>query len=121
MYVTFHFQILAILLHFVSTFSLQLIHAREEMLKNIFLAPLRSYKEYLENLLEYLVYFFQRTEPLQDLDRIFSKVHQNYLFILVVLCSTENKRHFQDFVFYVDPTLTSRLRVILKSSGKKTK
>ncbi|KAB5531636.1 hypothetical protein DKX38_018306 [Salix brachista] len=34
----------------------------------------RQYKEYMENLLEYLVYFFQRTEPLQDLDRIFSKV-----------------------------------------------
>ncbi|CAN1751173.1 Splicing factor SF3a60 homolog [Linum perenne] len=34
----------------------------------------RQYREYIENLLEYLVYFFQRTEPLQDLDRIFSKV-----------------------------------------------
>lgn len=34
----------------------------------------RQYKEYLENLLMYLIYFFQRTEPLQDLDRIFSKV-----------------------------------------------
>lgn len=34
----------------------------------------RQYREYLENLLEYLLYFFQRTEPLQDLDRIFSKV-----------------------------------------------
>ncbi|KAJ6748806.1 SPLICING FACTOR SF3A-RELATED [Salix purpurea] len=34
----------------------------------------RQYKECMENLLEYLVYFFQRTEPLQDLDRIFSKV-----------------------------------------------
>ncbi|KAJ6359382.1 hypothetical protein OIU76_001002 [Salix suchowensis] len=34
----------------------------------------RQYKEYMENLLEYLVYFFQWTEPLQDLDRIFSKV-----------------------------------------------
>ncbi|KAI9384111.1 hypothetical protein POPTR_012G012800v4 [Populus trichocarpa] len=34
----------------------------------------RQYREYMENLLEYLVYFFQRTEPLQDLDRIFSKV-----------------------------------------------
>lgn len=28
----------------------------------------------MKNLLEYLVYFFQRTEPLQDLDRIFAKV-----------------------------------------------
>ncbi|PSS33008.1 Splicing factor SF3a60 like [Actinidia chinensis var. chinensis] len=34
----------------------------------------RQYGEYLEKLLEYLVYFFERTEPLQDLDRIFSKV-----------------------------------------------
>ncbi|PPS12959.1 hypothetical protein GOBAR_AA07680 [Gossypium barbadense] len=33
----------------------------------------RQYREYMENLLEYLIYFFQRTEPLQDLDRIFSK------------------------------------------------
>ncbi|MED6211384.1 hypothetical protein PIB30_073195 [Stylosanthes scabra] len=34
----------------------------------------RQYREYMENLLEYLLYFFQRTEPLQDIDRIFSKV-----------------------------------------------
>ncbi|CAL1409685.1 unnamed protein product [Linum trigynum] len=34
----------------------------------------RQYREYTQNLLEYLVYFFQRTEPLQDLDKIFSKV-----------------------------------------------
>ncbi|GKV39130.1 hypothetical protein SLEP1_g46943 [Rubroshorea leprosula] len=34
----------------------------------------RQYREYMENLLEYLIYFFQRTEPLQDLDRIFAKV-----------------------------------------------
>ncbi|KAL7003598.1 hypothetical protein U1Q18_004749 [Sarracenia purpurea var. burkii] len=34
----------------------------------------RQYREYLEKLLEYLLYFFARTEPLQDLDRIFSKV-----------------------------------------------
>ncbi|MBA0859552.1 hypothetical protein Goshw_008212, partial [Gossypium schwendimanii] len=33
----------------------------------------RQFREYMENLLEYLIYFFQRTEPLQDLDRIFSK------------------------------------------------
>ncbi|XP_030532398.1 splicing factor SF3a60 homolog [Rhodamnia argentea] len=38
----------------------------------------RQYKEYLENLLEYLVYFFQRTEPLQDLDRIFAKVEGDF-------------------------------------------
>jgi len=34
----------------------------------------RQYMKYMEALLEYLVYFFQRTEPLQDLDRILSKV-----------------------------------------------
>ncbi|KAK9121923.1 hypothetical protein Syun_019540 [Stephania yunnanensis] len=32
-----------------------------------------SYREYLEHLLEYLAYFFQRTEPLQDLEKIFAK------------------------------------------------
>ncbi|KAL9163150.1 hypothetical protein ABFS82_06G022300 [Erythranthe guttata] len=34
----------------------------------------RQYREYMQRLLEYLVYFFERTEPLQDLERIFSKV-----------------------------------------------
>ncbi|XP_022890360.1 splicing factor SF3a60 homolog [Olea europaea var. sylvestris] len=34
----------------------------------------RQYQEYMQKLLEYLIYFFERTEPLQDLDRIFSKV-----------------------------------------------
>ncbi|GAV66208.1 DUF3449 domain-containing protein/SF3a60_bindingd domain-containing protein/Telomere_Sde2_2 domain-containing protein [Cephalotus follicularis] len=34
----------------------------------------RQYREYMESLLEYLIYFFQRTEPLQDLDRIFDKL-----------------------------------------------
>lgn len=34
----------------------------------------RQYKEYINKLLEYLIYFFERTEPLQDLERIFSKV-----------------------------------------------
>jgi splicing factor 3A subunit 3 len=34
----------------------------------------RQYMEYLGKLLEYLIYFFERTEPLQDLDRMFSKV-----------------------------------------------
>ncbi|KAK9145455.1 hypothetical protein Sjap_005358 [Stephania japonica] len=38
----------------------------------------RSYREYLEHLLEYLVYFFQRTEPLQDLDKIFAKVETDF-------------------------------------------
>lgn len=34
----------------------------------------RQYMEYLEKLLEYLVYFFQRTQPLQDIEKIFSKL-----------------------------------------------
>ncbi|XP_059629057.1 splicing factor SF3a60 homolog [Cornus florida] len=34
----------------------------------------RQYKEYLDKLMGYLMHFFERTEPLQDLDRIFSKV-----------------------------------------------
>ncbi|CAI9767717.1 unnamed protein product [Fraxinus pennsylvanica] len=34
----------------------------------------RQYQEYMQKLLEYLIYFFERTEPLQDLGRIFSKV-----------------------------------------------
>ncbi|KAF3432834.1 hypothetical protein FNV43_RR23936 [Rhamnella rubrinervis] len=38
----------------------------------------RKYREYVENLLEYLIYFFQRTEPLQDLDRMFSKVEMEF-------------------------------------------
>ncbi|KAK9094119.1 hypothetical protein Scep_025588 [Stephania cephalantha] len=38
----------------------------------------RSYREYLEHLLEYLVYFFQRTEPLQDLEKIFAKVQTEF-------------------------------------------
>ncbi|CAE6087858.1 unnamed protein product [Arabidopsis arenosa] len=38
----------------------------------------RQYRKYMEALLEYLVYFFQRTEPLQDLDRILSKVWSDF-------------------------------------------
>ncbi|CAN6444686.1 unnamed protein product [Victoria cruziana] len=34
----------------------------------------RQYKDYIKHLLEYLISFFHRTEPLQDLNRIFSKV-----------------------------------------------
>ncbi|GJV87015.1 splicing factor SF3a60, partial [Tanacetum coccineum] len=41
------------------------------------------YKEYLSNMLEYLVYFFERTEPLQDLDRLFSMVKEG---LPVLLC-----------------------------------
>ncbi|CAN8257056.1 unnamed protein product [Cochlearia groenlandica] len=38
----------------------------------------RQYRKYMEALLEYLVYFFQRTQPLQDLDRILSKVETDF-------------------------------------------
>jgi len=38
----------------------------------------RQYKEYSRHLLEYLVSFFQRTQPLQDLDKIFSKVEAEF-------------------------------------------
>ncbi|MCL7027487.1 hypothetical protein MKW94_001726, partial [Papaver nudicaule] len=38
----------------------------------------RQYRNYLEHLLEYLIYFFQRKEPLQDLYRIFSKVETDF-------------------------------------------
>ncbi|XP_073123674.1 splicing factor SF3a60 homolog [Henckelia pumila] len=38
----------------------------------------RQYEEYMQKLLEYLVYFFERTEPLQDLERIFSKVVSDF-------------------------------------------
>ncbi|KAG6410033.1 hypothetical protein SASPL_128080 [Salvia splendens] len=34
----------------------------------------RQYRDYMQKILEYLIYFFERTEPLQDLGRIFSKV-----------------------------------------------
>jgi splicing factor 3A subunit 3 len=40
----------------------------------------RQYRVYLNSLLEYLISFFHRTEPLQDLDRIFSKVIDFTLF-----------------------------------------
>ncbi|KAJ8435174.1 hypothetical protein Cgig2_028360 [Carnegiea gigantea] len=33
----------------------------------------RQYRDYIIDLLEYLISFFERTEPLNDLDRIFSK------------------------------------------------
>ncbi|KAJ7546379.1 hypothetical protein O6H91_08G037900 [Diphasiastrum complanatum] len=38
----------------------------------------RQYREYLANLLEYFVYFFQRTQPLQDVEKIFSKVEGEF-------------------------------------------
>ncbi|KNA09357.1 hypothetical protein SOVF_154360 [Spinacia oleracea] len=38
----------------------------------------RQYKEYTINILEYLISFFERTEPLKDLDRIFSKVISDF-------------------------------------------
>lgn len=47
--------------------------------------PCRQYREYLENLLEYLIYFFERTEPLLDLDRIFTKVCFSLVHFLIFL------------------------------------
>ncbi|KAI3834670.1 hypothetical protein MKW92_018425 [Papaver armeniacum] len=41
-----------------------------------------KYREYLEHLLEYLISFFRRTEPLQDLDRLFSKVETDFEHLL---------------------------------------
>ncbi|CAA0824676.1 splicing factor-related [Striga hermonthica] len=38
----------------------------------------RQYREYMQKLLEYLIYFLERTEPLQDLERIFSKVNAEF-------------------------------------------
>ncbi|VVB13028.1 unnamed protein product [Arabis nemorensis] len=38
----------------------------------------RQYTKYMEALLEYLIYFFKRTEPLQDLDRILYKVETDF-------------------------------------------
>lgn len=38
----------------------------------------RQYREYLNKLLEYLISFFERTEPLQDLERLFTKVATDF-------------------------------------------
>ncbi|XP_004288108.1 PREDICTED: splicing factor 3A subunit 3-like [Fragaria vesca subsp. vesca] len=38
----------------------------------------RQYREYVETLVQYLVSFFHRTEPLQDLDKIFAKVEAEF-------------------------------------------
>lgn len=38
----------------------------------------RQYRDYLEHVLDYLVSFFERSEPLQDLGRIFSKVETEF-------------------------------------------
>ncbi|KAI0522855.1 hypothetical protein KFK09_005240 [Dendrobium nobile] len=38
----------------------------------------RQYKDYLTHLLEYLLSYFERTEPLQDLGRMFSKVESEF-------------------------------------------
>uniref|UniRef100_A0ACD5VTM5 Uncharacterized protein n=1 Tax=Avena sativa TaxID=4498 RepID=A0ACD5VTM5_AVESA len=38
----------------------------------------RQYKEYLEHILEYLTYFLRRTEPLQDLQKIFTKLESEF-------------------------------------------
>nr|CAD1824037.1 unnamed protein product [Ananas comosus var. bracteatus] len=38
----------------------------------------RQYREYLEHVLEYLISFLERTQPLQDLGRIFSKLETEF-------------------------------------------
>ncbi|KAK4788624.1 hypothetical protein SAY86_019943 [Trapa natans] len=38
----------------------------------------KQYREYLDKLLVYLLYFFERTEPLQDLYRILSKIESEF-------------------------------------------
>ncbi|WOL20473.1 splicing factor [Canna indica] len=38
----------------------------------------RQYREYLEHVLEYLISFVDRTQPLQDLDRLFAKVETEF-------------------------------------------
>ncbi|XP_072968725.1 splicing factor SF3a60 homolog [Typha angustifolia] len=38
----------------------------------------RQYREYLEHILEYLISFLERTQPLQDLERIFSKLENEF-------------------------------------------
>ncbi|KAL6615800.1 hypothetical protein ACP70R_038070 [Stipagrostis hirtigluma subsp. patula] len=38
----------------------------------------RQYKEYLEHILEYLTSFLYRTEPLQDIEKIFSKLESEF-------------------------------------------
>ncbi|XBI10740.1 hypothetical protein VPH35_137945 [Triticum aestivum] len=38
----------------------------------------RQYKEYLEHILEYLTSFMYRTEPLQDIDKIFTKLQSEF-------------------------------------------
>lgn len=38
----------------------------------------RQYKEYLEHILEYLTYFLRRTEPLQDMQKIFTKLENEF-------------------------------------------
>lgn len=38
----------------------------------------RQYKEYLEHILEYLMSFLYRTEPLQDIEKIFTKLESEF-------------------------------------------
>ncbi|CAM6127542.1 unnamed protein product [Calypogeia fissa] len=38
----------------------------------------KPYQDYMSNLIEYLRSFFQRTQPLQDLDKVFSKVETEF-------------------------------------------
>jgi len=50
----------------------------------------RQYREYLEHVLEYLTSFLYRTEPLQDIEKIFLKVSLilPFFYINAPLCST---------------------------------
>jgi len=50
----------------------------------------RQYREYLEHILEYLTSFLYRTEPLQDIEKIFLKVTLilPFFYINAPLCST---------------------------------
>lgn len=38
----------------------------------------RQYKDYMEHVLEYLISFLERTQPLQDLEKIFAKVSSEF-------------------------------------------
>ncbi|XP_042033259.1 splicing factor SF3a60 homolog [Salvia splendens] len=55
----------------------------------------RQYRDYMQKLLEYLIYFFERTEPLQDLGRIFSKVVTEFeeLWTSGLIQGSQNENH----------------------------
>ncbi|KAB2598788.1 splicing factor 3A subunit 3 [Pyrus ussuriensis x Pyrus communis] len=75
----------------------------------------RQYREYMENLLAYLIYFFQRTEPLQDLDRIFLKVHINTIFF------TSRNGHVQDQLTMIDLDYYSTVEELMEVGPEKLK